>query len=450
MQIKLFRSATVSIISKNAKILMDPWLTDGEYYGSWYHFPKFDISSNLKELNSHDAIYISHIHPDHCSEETLKLLNKDIPVYIHSYHKKFLKNKIERIGFKVHELMNNTRTKIKNNLYLNIFAADNCDPNLCYKFIGCANFKDNTEGSQQIDTIGVIDDGKNFIVNANDCPYPLAEQTIEKIKSTYEKIDVLLTGYGGAGPYPQCYNNLSTIQKLDAADKKRENFLKQAIKFIENIEPSYYLPFAGNYVLAGELSNLNMFKGVPNLDEAYGYLEDYIYKKKLSFKPIKINPGQLFDLTSGKASENYKMTDAEEYNNYVKNILPNKKFDFHDDEIPKFEEILELSKKSLTRFSDNNIINSIKFKETVLIKFLNKYIKFKDNSKNLEIINEDELNHLNEYVIFDVDPRLLKRILMGPKYAHWNNAEIGSHIKFFRKPDIYNKDIFISMCSFHS
>ena len=53
-------------------------------------------------------------------------------------------------------------------------------------------------------------------------------------------------------------------------------------------------------------------------------------------------------------------------------------------------------------------------------------------------------------MIFDVDPRLLKRILMGPKYAHWNNAEIGSHIKFFRKPDNYNKDIFISMCSFHS
>ena len=29
-----------------------------------------------------------------------------------------------------------------------------------------------------------------------------------------------------------------------------------------------------------------------------------------------------------------------------------------------------------------------------------------------------------------LDPRLLKRILMGPKYAHWNNAEIGSHLKF--------------------
>ena len=24
---------------------------------------------------------------------------------------------------------------------------------------------------------------------------------------------------------------------------------------------------------------------------------------------------------------------------------------------------------------------------------------------------------------------------MGPKYAHWNNAEIGSHITFYRKPD---------------
>ena len=65
MQVKLLRSSTVIIELDGVKILCDPWLTDGEYYGSWSHYPEFNISDNLSELNDVDAIYISHIHPDH-------------------------------------------------------------------------------------------------------------------------------------------------------------------------------------------------------------------------------------------------------------------------------------------------------------------------------------------------------------------------------------------------
>ena len=73
MKVKLYRSATVGLESNKFKLLMDPWLVDGEYFGSWSHFPKYNIDSNLEEINSYDAIYISHIHPDHCSDKTLKL-----------------------------------------------------------------------------------------------------------------------------------------------------------------------------------------------------------------------------------------------------------------------------------------------------------------------------------------------------------------------------------------
>ena len=37
--------------------------------------------------------YISHIHPDHCSETTLKSIDKSIPIYIHKYHAPFSKIK---------------------------------------------------------------------------------------------------------------------------------------------------------------------------------------------------------------------------------------------------------------------------------------------------------------------------------------------------------------------
>ena len=31
---------------------MDPWLTDGEYYGSWSNFPYFDIDKKLNEVRT--------------------------------------------------------------------------------------------------------------------------------------------------------------------------------------------------------------------------------------------------------------------------------------------------------------------------------------------------------------------------------------------------------------
>ena len=43
MKLKLYRSATVGIDINGFKILQDPWLTDGEYFGSWSHYPYFDL-----------------------------------------------------------------------------------------------------------------------------------------------------------------------------------------------------------------------------------------------------------------------------------------------------------------------------------------------------------------------------------------------------------------------
>lgn len=137
MKIKLYRSATIGIFGDSFKLLTDPWLVDGEYYGSWSHYPEFNFEKYKDEIDSFDAMYISHIHPDHCSSLTLNKINKNIPVYISTYHSKFLKKNLERMGFKVFELENGKRKKLSNNFFITIYPADNCDPELCYKFYGC-------------------------------------------------------------------------------------------------------------------------------------------------------------------------------------------------------------------------------------------------------------------------------------------------------------------------
>ena len=42
MKITHLNSACQLIESNGVKILIDPWLVDGEYYGSWYTFPSLN------------------------------------------------------------------------------------------------------------------------------------------------------------------------------------------------------------------------------------------------------------------------------------------------------------------------------------------------------------------------------------------------------------------------
>jgi len=430
---------------------MDPWLTDGEYYGAWSHFPYFNFNKNLDEINSYNAIYISHIHPDHCSEDTLKKINKNIPIYIHSYHTKFLKLKLERIGFNVIELKNGKRTQLNKNAYLNIFAADNCNPELCFKFAGCADLSAKDNHSQQIDTLSLIDDGKNVLMNVNDCPIELAQSTFKDIKKQYEKINVLLTGYGGAGPYPQCFENLNLDEKLIAAQVKEKQFLNQAIKYIDEIKPDYYLPFAGTYTLTGKLSHLQNIRGVASIDNAYSFFENYYSLKNLSdkIKPLKLNPDSSFDLNTKEYDRTYKKLNQDEYRLYITEKLNKKLLSYEKDKLPTFDEIYELSKKAYQNFLDKNLINNVNLKTDIFIKVNEKSLMLGIN-KNLSVINSEEIDKKSKkYVSYETDIRLLKKLLMGPRFAHWNNAEIGSHLKFFRKPNLFERDIYSSMCYFH-
>ena len=114
-------------------MLTDPWLTEGEYYGSWYHYPPFE-DKNLASLE-YDFIYVSHIHPDHLSEKTFKALPYKKPVLIHNYESKFVKRKLEMLGFEVIECNNADPFQFDNGSSITIYAADNCNPELCGKFL---------------------------------------------------------------------------------------------------------------------------------------------------------------------------------------------------------------------------------------------------------------------------------------------------------------------------
>ena len=88
------------------------------------------------------------------------------------------------------------------------------------------------------------------------------------------------------------------------------------------------------------------------------------------------------------------------------------------------------------------------YKEEIYIKFGSHSVKI-DNNNCIDLIKNEKVEEKFKYIIFELDSRLLKWLLNGPRYAHWNNAEIGSHIKYYRKPNAYSRNLHASICYLH-
>lgn len=441
MELNYIKSATCEVKSNGVKLLMDPWILNGEYYGSWFHQNNKDI--NVKKIQKVNYIYISHIHPDHFSKKSLEFFNKKkTKIIIHKYAKPFLKFAIENLGFKVIELENKKKFYLNKNFFIQIFAADNCDPVLCAKHFGCEIDKKNL-GSNQIDTLAIISNNKKTILNINDCPYEMSKQILDQIKIKY-KIDLMIGGYSGAGPYPQCFKNLTKVEKTKKALIKKKQFLIQAKHFIEHIKPKYFMPFAGTYFLSGNLSRLNKYRGVPTRLEAKKFLSKNCKSKTLFFV-LKTNG--TFNLKNFSKKKEL-IADNEKFNSQTFKKLSNFKFDYQKEKPVNQKDIIVLLKKAVYKFFDKLILTGYKDNTKVVIKISkSKYFLINTKLKNFKISHSLPKN---KFLLMELNQNLLYKILLGPRFAHWNNAEIGSHILYFRKPDFYDKKLFYCLNFFHS
>jgi len=442
LKLTYLQSASILMEDDGVKVLSDPWLIDGAYFGSWAIYPPFNFKP--EDFYDVDYIYLSHIHPDHFHGPTLEGMNKDIPILILNYLEKSLKNNIEQIGFKVTELEHNKRIHLKNNLHINILAADNCNPELCGKFLGCG-LMEKKFGATWIDSMCVIDNNENVFVNTNDCPFELAKHPLQTVKNIYKNIDMLCVGYGGAGPYPQCFD-LSDNEKKIEADKKLKQFLAMGESYVSLIEPKYFMPFAGRYTLTGRNHKLNQYTGVPELEEAFDYFNSSQNINHAKSKCLLLNPLSSFDIKTGKSSDEYKRIDFNVKKEYVQNVLSKVKYDYEKDPEPTFEELSNLISESFKRFELNRKQINYNSDTNLFLKLTdNRYVAISLNGNGFKFISKNDLKNYEKYVRLEVDKRLLRRLLQGPRYAVWNTAEIGSHIRYFRKPNIFERALYYCM-----
>ena len=445
MKITHIGSACVLIESGGIKILCDPWITGEVYYGSWAHYPKLEFDKAM--FDDIDYIYVSHIHPDHMGADTFEWLQKDIPVLVHNYEEKFVVNTLKKYGMKnIIELKHGGSFECSKDFKIYIYASDDCNPENCFKFFGCGKSKSLGGGSLGIDTIAVFTDGKYTVVNTNDSQYELSLTPCKKILMRFGNPDVLLHGYHAAGSYPQCWSCYSDEEKMKMADMKKEKFLNIGLQYLNLLKPKYYMPFAGTYTLAGKLAELEKFKGTIELQNV---LKLYQEKYKTG-EGFALNSFEHFDLETGQCSKEYVPIDLEKKAQYVEDVLKHQKYDYEYDDEPTLENILRLVSKSYDRYDKKREEIQLSTKTNIYIYLPeNKMVKILADATGYDIIDCVDFDD-DRYVTYKVDYKLLYRILSGPRLAHWNNAEIGSHIEFSRKPEIFERKLYHSMNFFHA
>ncbi len=255
------------------RLLADPWLSDSAFEGAWIH--ETPIKTKPQDLLDVDALYISHLHQDHCDPETLKYFRRDIPIYTLKDQFSLCKRELEKMGFSNVIALVDSQWDILPGISLTMFAPFSKHP-----------FHASDIGNV-VDSALLIETNDGKVLNCND-----NSLTVEKSKwfrETYGQIDVAQLNWNSAGPWPSCFI-MSDEEKFKAHHAVIERNLSYLYEVSKALGAKYVQPFAGAYKLSGERDHLNKYLGTCTADRASDYLEDR------GIKTIVLKEGESFEL----------------------------------------------------------------------------------------------------------------------------------------------------------
>ena len=218
--------------SSGTRLLMDPWLDNGVFEGSWCHYPP--VKTSHQDLQEVDAIYLSHIHPDHYDERFFAY-PKDIPIFI-------LKSKYNFL-FK----------NLTNKGYTNVIEIESGVP---YPFMEAiltifspftSHVFHNSEIGNLIDSALIVEDKDGTCAfNANDNTPDI--ESCKILRKRFGSFNLAMINYNAAGPYPSCFRNLSDNAKISAHNSVLDKNISHLIECCNVLNPKVILPFAGAYL----------------------------------------------------------------------------------------------------------------------------------------------------------------------------------------------------------
>jgi len=423
MRLTYYANACCLMESDGFRILTDPWLVDGAFEGSWCHYPPLQVSP--RDLTDVDALFVSHVHPDHCCPETLAHFPRDVPVLVLDAGPNFLQRVLRQMGF-----TNLIAVKDGETAELGPFRAT------LYAPFTAHIFHESNVGNL-IDCAALFEAGGFSIMNFNDNTPDL--DSARRLRARHGKPTVAQIAYNPAGPYPSCFQNLSGEEKLDAAERILQRNFRHAAEIARILEPQWHMPFAGAFVLGGAHWTKNVCLGTASVQRA----AEEIARQNGGVRTLTLGEGQWIDLASGHRSASDPAHDPEAEHAYLRDVLSNRPYPHEADPRPMTAALLDRCRAAREAlWVRQNRFDFFPDLE-VLIGVDSRWFAFHMQDENSAVV--DAPTGHGPRIAVTLDERLLARIVDGR--AHWNNAEVGCHIEFMREPDVYIRD-FHTMMSF--
>ncbi|KAM4523249.1 cytidine monophosphate-N-acetylneuraminic acid hydroxylase isoform 1-T1 [Fundulus diaphanus] len=398
------------------RFLFDPWLMGPAFARGWWllHEPPADC---LDRLCAADLIYISHLHSDHLSYPTLKVLSErrpDVPIYVGDTSRPvfwFLeKSKVRLTNINVTPF--GVWQIVDNNLRFMILM-DGVHP--------------------EMDTCIIVDYKGHIILNTVDCTRPNGGRLPEKV-------DLMMTDFaGGASGFPMTFHGgkYSDSWKAEFIKNERKKLLNYKATLVKSLQPRIYCPFAGYFVEAHPSDRSIKDTNIKNRPEDLNAL---INKLAPDIKTWTPKPGAMLDL--GRAlkdpTSSEAITDPPANTKIYKDSW---EFDLYVDEL-------------------NSAVDSEIFKHPGWIQFYYTWAGFQNYNLVVRMIEtDDNFNPLSNGYDYLVDFLDLSFPSTRPEREHsyteiknrigvmryvvlhgclWDDLYIGFQNRISRDPDIYH------------
>jgi UDP-MurNAc hydroxylase len=221
VRVTYYGQACTLIEAGGKKILTDPWLTEGAYFGTWFHTHILADAGVTPETlpKDIDYLFLSHEHRDHLDVTTLRRFAPDTPLLICKFATPKLRNYLKQLGFP------NVRENESGH------AIDLGD-GVVATILNTAEYTN--------DSALLVEHEGVRVFNETDCKlgYDDLEQIGEK------GVDIGFYMFSGANWYPMLYDYPEEVQ-MDLIRRRRRDLMRSFVQRVKLTQPRIAVPAAG-------------------------------------------------------------------------------------------------------------------------------------------------------------------------------------------------------------
>ncbi len=354
MKLQYVSHSCFVIETNGTRIAFDPWISPSAYCNQWFLHPR---PVDTTDVVNADLLLISHGHEDHLNEESLKLINKSAQIYFPFQWRDAIVGYMNHLGFEnVVEALSFRKYQYRD---------------IAITYLGYS-----------LESVIVVECEGIVIVNINDALNSNHETAVnyllKEIKSRWPKIDYMLSGWSGAGYFPNKVHYKGK-DDVEVARLREQYFANNFCRFAKYLQPDIAIAFAPGFVLLkNENRWINEIKFPRKTLNNY-YRDNFESETKIQF-PLTF-PGDYFE---GKAFHRVSPYHAVDEKDMYKNLetefkeeieLVNR-FEYmnEDDLVAVQEDLLHWMDKNQSLYHSEviaDVIFSIKLTDVEKEQFLN-------------------------------------------------------------------------------